>query len=97
DRGRSWSLAGTYDVPSPEGNVVAYQIINASTWYLKAPTSTSTMVTTMDSGATWSAHASDEPGSNIGGFSFADAKNGWALANFSGCTSVKSGCYDVTN
>jgi len=98
DHGRSWSLIGAYSVPVQQGNVVAYQTVNATTWYLEAPGSTTTFATTTDAGSSWSIHASPGPGgTSLNGLTFADRLDGWALVLSGGCAAFKSGCYQSTS
>ncbi len=103
DAGVTWSVAGTYRNPViSDDQIIPYQISSNGAWEV-APdtrgTSTATapiVATTLNQGTAWSAETSAAPpGSVIEGLSFSDPQDGWGLANFSGCTGVKAGCFSV--
>jgi photosystem II stability/assembly factor-like uncharacterized protein len=98
DLGNSWSLSGVYKVPGPNGNAFSSAIVSDATWWLSPPEwPHSSLVTTADSGATWSTRTSPAPeGASLGGLTFADHDHGWALVNFSGCLMYKSDCFSAT-
>ena len=98
DLGHSWSLSGVYNVPAPNGNAFSSAILSDATWWLSPPGWPDTrLVTTADSGATWSTRTSPAPqGASVGGLTFGDLDHGWALVNFSGCLMYKSDCFSAT-
>ena len=98
DLGNSWSLSGVYKVPAPNGNAFPSTILSDATWYLSPPEwPHSSLVTTADSGSTWSTRTSPAPqGASVGSLTFADLDHGWALVNFSGCLMYKANCFSAT-
>jgi len=98
DLGNSWSLSGVYKVPAPNGNAFSSTILTDATWYLSPPEwPHSSLVTTADSGSTWSTRTSPAPqGASVGSLTFADLDHGWALVNFSGCLMYKANCFSAT-
>ena len=98
DLGNSWSLSGVYKVPAPNGNAFASAILSDTKWYLSPPEWPHTsLVATVDSGATWSTRTSPAPrGASVAGLTFGDLDHGWALVNFSGCLTYKADCSSST-
>ena len=98
NKGNPWALSGVYKVPAPNGNAFSSAILSDATWWLSPPQWPNTsLVTTANSGSTWSTRTSPAPqGASVGGLTFGDRDHGWALVNFSGCLMYKSDCFSAT-
>jgi hypothetical protein len=98
NKGTSWTLSGVYKVPAPNGNAFSSAILSDATWWLSPPQWPNTsLVTTADSGSTWSTRTSPAPqGASVGGLTFGDLDHAWALVNFSRCLMYKSDCFSAT-